>query len=86
MDKKEINSPKLTANFLFWICGVGGVLLLLFWRTTYGGCCDRRVENLAGCPSIRAKGTCIYASASVKAWGWPKEQQGASHTVVEVRY
>ena len=28
MDKKEINSPKLTANFLFWICGVGGVLLI----------------------------------------------------------
>jgi hypothetical protein len=28
MDKKEINSPKLTANFLFWVCGVGGVLLL----------------------------------------------------------
>jgi hypothetical protein len=37
MDKKEINSPKLTANFLFWICGVGGLLLLAFlghyvWR------------------------------------------------------
>jgi hypothetical protein len=28
MDKKEINSPKLTANFLFWVCGVGGVLLV----------------------------------------------------------
>jgi hypothetical protein len=28
MDKKEINSPKLTANFLFWIAGVGGALLL----------------------------------------------------------
>jgi hypothetical protein len=27
MDKKEINSPRLTANFLFWICGVGGLLL-----------------------------------------------------------
>jgi hypothetical protein len=26
MDKKEINSPKLTANFLFWICG--GVVLV----------------------------------------------------------
>jgi hypothetical protein len=26
MDKKEINSPKLTANFLFWICG--GIVLL----------------------------------------------------------
>jgi hypothetical protein len=25
MDKKEINSPQLTASFLFWICGVGGV-------------------------------------------------------------
>jgi hypothetical protein len=37
MDKKEINSPKLTANFLFWICGVGGLLLAIFlahyvWR------------------------------------------------------
>jgi hypothetical protein len=28
MDKKEINSPKLTANFLFWVCGVGGALLI----------------------------------------------------------
>jgi hypothetical protein len=27
MDKKEINSPKLTINFLIWICGVGGLLL-----------------------------------------------------------
>jgi len=27
MDKKEINSPKLTVNFLIWICGVGGLLL-----------------------------------------------------------
>ena len=37
MDKKEINSPKLTANFLFWICGVGGLLLFVLlghyvWR------------------------------------------------------
>jgi hypothetical protein len=30
MDKKEINSPKLTANFLFWVVGVGGVLLVAF--------------------------------------------------------
>ena len=28
MDKKEINSPRLTANFLFRVCGVGGVLLI----------------------------------------------------------
>jgi len=27
MDKKEIYSPNLTANFLFWVCGVGGLLL-----------------------------------------------------------
>jgi len=37
MDKREINSPKLTANFLFWVCGFGGLLLLIFlahfvWR------------------------------------------------------
>jgi hypothetical protein len=31
MDKKEINSPKLTGNFLFWICGVGGVILIVFF-------------------------------------------------------
>lgn len=30
MDKKEIDSPKLTANFIIWICGVGGLLLLNF--------------------------------------------------------
>jgi hypothetical protein len=24
MDKKEIDSPKLTVNFIIWICGVGG--------------------------------------------------------------
>jgi hypothetical protein len=29
MDKKEINSPKLTANFLFWVAGFGGVLLVV---------------------------------------------------------
>jgi len=29
MDKEEINSPKLTANFLFWVCGVGGPLLVV---------------------------------------------------------
>ncbi len=28
MNKKEINSPQLTANFVIWICGVGGLLLL----------------------------------------------------------
>jgi len=28
MDKKEINSTKLTANFLFWI---GGVFMLLLF-------------------------------------------------------
>jgi hypothetical protein len=24
MDKKEINFPKLTEHFLFWVCGIGG--------------------------------------------------------------
>lgn len=37
MNKKEINSPWLTANFVIWFCGVGCVALLLFlghyvWR------------------------------------------------------
>jgi hypothetical protein len=37
MNKKEINSPLLTANFVLWFCGVGCLLLLLFlghyvWR------------------------------------------------------
>ena len=36
MDKKEINSPRRTANFLFLIAGVGGVLLVALlhyvWR------------------------------------------------------
>jgi hypothetical protein len=30
MNKKEIKSPWLTANFVFWFCGVGCLLLLLF--------------------------------------------------------
>jgi len=34
-DKKEINSPKLTANFLFWIAGMG-VLLVAFYITPGG--------------------------------------------------
>lgn len=29
MDKKEINSPKLTEHFLFWVIGIA-VLLLAF--------------------------------------------------------
>jgi hypothetical protein len=29
MDKKEINSPKLTIDFVFWTCGVGGLMLLI---------------------------------------------------------
>jgi hypothetical protein len=28
MNKKEINSAKLTDNFLFWICGLGGTFLI----------------------------------------------------------
>ena len=30
MNKKEIKSPWLTANFVFWFCGVGCFLLLAF--------------------------------------------------------
>ena len=29
MNKKQINSPKLSANFLFWVCDIGGVFILL---------------------------------------------------------
>jgi hypothetical protein len=32
MDKKEINSPKLTANFLFWVAGIGGALLVALFH------------------------------------------------------
>ncbi len=28
MEKKEINSSRLSADFLFWICGVGGLLII----------------------------------------------------------
>lgn len=36
MDKKEINSPKLTSHFLFWVCGIGGlVLAFLFAHFVY---------------------------------------------------
>jgi hypothetical protein len=31
MDKKEINSPKLTEHFLFWVCGLGGLLLVVLF-------------------------------------------------------
>ncbi len=27
MDKKEINSPKLTEHFLFWVCGLALLLM-----------------------------------------------------------
>jgi hypothetical protein len=27
MDKKEINSPKLTEHFLFWVFGIAGLLM-----------------------------------------------------------
>jgi hypothetical protein len=33
MDKKEINSPNLTANFLFWVCGVGGLFAVRYVGT-----------------------------------------------------
>ena len=36
VDKKEINSPKLTMNFLFWSCGVGGFLLFALLGLTSG--------------------------------------------------
>jgi hypothetical protein len=42
MDKKEINSPKLIENFLFWICGVGGVILIGLYRSLR----TLRLENL----------------------------------------
>jgi hypothetical protein len=32
MDKKEINSPKLTVHFVIWMC-VGCLLLLGFFRS-----------------------------------------------------
>jgi hypothetical protein len=36
MDKKEINSPKLTEHFLFWVLGIAGVLMaLLFAHYVY---------------------------------------------------
>ncbi|MGD0509014.1 MAG: hypothetical protein ABSA27_14525 [Terriglobales bacterium] len=36
MDKKEINSPKLTEHFLFWVCGIGVLLLaILFAHYVY---------------------------------------------------
>ena len=46
MDKKEteINSPKLTANFLFWVCVVGGVLLLdILARYVWGVTCVLKI-------------------------------------------
>jgi hypothetical protein len=34
MDKKEINSPKLTEHFLFWACGIGVLLLVVLFATS----------------------------------------------------
>ncbi len=31
MHKKEINSPKLTEHFLFWVCGAGVLLLAILF-------------------------------------------------------
>ena len=31
MDKKEINSPMLTEHFLFWVCGIAGLLLVILF-------------------------------------------------------
>jgi len=31
MDKKAINSPKLTEHFLFWVCGAAGLLLVILF-------------------------------------------------------
>lgn len=30
MNKKQIKSPMMTANFIIWFCGVGCLFLLLF--------------------------------------------------------
>jgi hypothetical protein len=36
MDKKEINSPKLTEHFLFWVFSIAGLLLaFLFAHYVY---------------------------------------------------
>jgi len=36
MRKKEINSAKLTEHFLFWVCGIGVLLLaILFAHYVY---------------------------------------------------
>jgi len=37
MDKKEINSPRLTAHFVIWMI-VGCLLLLAFLDITFGRC------------------------------------------------
>ncbi len=34
MDKKEINSPKLTEHFLFWVCGIA-ILVMAFLFAHY---------------------------------------------------
>jgi Mg2+ and Co2+ transporter CorA len=31
MDKKEINSPKLTEHFLFWVIGIAAVIMALLF-------------------------------------------------------
>jgi|SRR5208283_5326006 len=41
MDKKEINSPKLTAHFVIWMC-VGCLLLVVFWVITSGKAANLR--------------------------------------------
>ena len=59
MNKKEINSPWMTANFVVWLCGVGCVALLLFlghylWRVF-----SRRARSRTGLA------TTLYKEANV---------------------
>jgi hypothetical protein len=35
MDKKEIESPKLTEHFLFWACGIAVLVIALLAHFVY---------------------------------------------------
>src|ERR1700676_4311667 len=89
MDKKEINSPKLTEHFLFWVCGIRGLLLCFSLLISSGTFCETDdVIEIARCPipDVLRQG---WDSTDVSCLGFssmPSDARalGAHHPGVEI--